>query len=37
MQAIKGISESFMIEFCLIFEKRLSGIVDPPILKIGVP
>jgi len=26
-----------MIEFCLIFEKRLSGIVDPPILKIGVP
>jgi len=25
-----------MIEFCLIFEKRLPEIVDPTIVKIGV-
>jgi len=26
-----------MIEFCLIFEKRLPEIVDPAIVKIGLP
>jgi len=26
-----------MIKFCLMFEKRLSEIVDPTIVKIGVP